>query len=81
MSAGSLEELQGAQEVPAVARLCHNHTEELEKLLPSQIFSSTSSSVSLEGIQGEKPLLSDIQGRGAAAGDRQRISGATQVSF
>lgn len=69
MSAGSLEELQGAQEVPAVARLCHYHTEELEKLPPSQIFSSTNGSVSLEGIQGEKTLLSDVQGCGAAAGD------------
>lgn len=80
LSAGGLEELQGAQEVPAVARLCHHHTEELERLLPSQISSSTHGSNSLERIQGEKTLLSDVQDCDAAAGNGQGIPGSTHVS-
>lgn len=80
MSAGGLEELQGAQEVPAVPGLCHRHTEVLEKLLSSQIFGSCSGSNGLERIQGEEPLLSDVQDCDAATGDGQGIPGSTQVN-
>lgn len=80
MSAGSLEELQGAQEVPAVEGLRHRHSEELETLLSPQIFSSFDGSDSLERIQGEEPLLSDVQERDAAAGGGQGIPGSTQVN-
>ncbi len=80
MSAGSLEELQGAEEVPAVAGLCHRHTEELEKLLSSQIFGSGNDSDGVERIQGEEPLLSDAQDCDAATDDWQGIPGSTQVN-
>lgn len=80
MSAGGLEELQGAQEVPAVPGLCHRHTEELEALLPSQIFGSCNGSGRLERIQGEEPLLSDLQECDAATGAEQGIPGSTQVN-
>lgn len=80
MSAGGLEELQGAQEVPAVAGLCHHHTEELEALHPSQIFGGCNGSNGLERIQGEEPLLSDLQECDAAAGAEQGIPGSTQVN-
>lgn len=63
-----------------MAGLCRRHTEELEELLPSQIFSSCDGSNSLERIQREEPVLSDIQDCGAAAGDEQRILGSTQVN-
>lgn len=79
MSAGGLEELQGASEVPAVAGLCHSHTEELEKLLPSQDSGSRHGSSGLERIQGEEPLLCDVQGCDAATGDGQGALGSTQV--
>lgn len=80
MSAGGLEELQGAQEVPAVSELCHHNSEELEKMLSTQIFGSRNGSKSMERIQGEEPLLSDIQNCDAAAGDGQGIPGSTQVN-
>lgn len=80
MSAGGLEELQGAQEVPAVEGLCHRHTEELEKLLSPQIFSSCNASNSLERIRGEEPLLSDTQSCDTAAGHGQGTPGSTQVN-
>ncbi len=80
MSAGGLEELQGAQEVPAVAGLCYRHTEELETLLSSQVCGSGDGSNSLERIQGEEPLLSDVQMCDAAAGAEQGIPGSTQVN-
>lgn len=50
MSAGSLEELQGAQEVPAVAGVCRDHTAKLEKLLPPQDSGSDNASNGLERI-------------------------------
>lgn len=80
MSAGGLEELQGAQEVPAVAGRCHRHTEELEALLSSQIFGSCNGPNSVERIQGEEPLLSDVQDCDAATGGGQGIPGPTQVT-
>ena len=80
MSAGGLEELQGAQEVPAVAGLCRRHTEELETFLSPQIFSSCNASNCLERIRGEEPLLSDTQGCDTAAGRGQGTPGSTQVS-
>lgn len=80
MSTGVMEELQGAQEVPAVAGLCHRHTEEMETFLSSQIFGSCDSSNGVERVQGEEPLLSDVQECDAASGDGQGMPGSTQVS-
>lgn len=80
LSAGSLEELHRAQEVPAAAGLCRGHTEELEELLPPQNLGSSDSSNSLERIQREEPLLSDLQHCDEAADAGQRIPGSTQVN-
>lgn len=80
MSTGCLEELQGAQEVPAVAGLCYGHTEKVEIFLPLPTFGGCDGSNSLEGVQGEEPLPADVQECDAASGDGQGIPGSTQVS-
>lgn len=63
-----------------MAGLRHHHTEEVETFLSLPIFGSRDSSNSLEGVQGEEPLLPDVQECDAASGDGQGIPGSTQVS-
>lgn len=63
-----------------MAGLRHHHTEEVETFLSSSIFGSCDSSNSLEGVQGEKPLLPDVQECDKASGNGQGIPGSTQVS-
>lgn len=80
MSAGRLAELQGAQEVSAAAGLCRHHTEEMEALLPPQVPGGRGATGSMEGVQGEEALLSDVWGRDATSGSGEGIRGSPQVS-
>lgn len=80
MSTGRLEELQGAQVVPAAAGLCRRHTEEMEAFLSAQIFGGRDASGGVEGVQGEEPLPSDVRGRDATSGAGKGIRGSPQVS-
>ena len=79
VSAGGLEELQRAEEVPPEAAVGHRHPEELEAPLSPQVFGGRDGPGRLERVQGEEPLLPDAQERDAAAGDEQGIPGSTQV--
>lgn len=79
MSAGSLEGLQGAKELPALAGFSGRYTEDLEKLLPSEGSGSYNNSNGLERSQGEEALLQNIQGADAATSSGQRTPGSTQV--
>lgn len=80
MSAGRLEELQGAQEVPATARRCRRHPAEMEAFLPVQICGGCDGSGGVEGVQGEVPLSPDVWERGAASGPGKGSHGSPQVS-
>lgn len=80
MYTGGLEELPGSQEVPAVAGLCRRHTEGVETFVSAEIFGCCDSSDSVERVQGEEPLLSDLQECDAASGAGQGVPGSTQVS-
>lgn len=80
MPADSMEGLQGAQEVSSLAGLCHRHTDEMENVLPVQIFGGCEDSSSVERVQGEETLRSDVQERDASSGHRQGVPGSTQVS-
>lgn len=80
MSTGRLEELQGAQVVPATARLCHRHPEEMEAFLEAQVFGGRDASGGMEGLQGEEPLLSHVRRRDTASGAGKGIRGSPQVS-
>lgn len=80
MSTGRLEGLQGAQEVPAAARLCRRHTAEMEAFLSVQNFGGLDGSGGVEGVQGEEPLSSDVQERDAASGAGKGTRDSPQVS-
>lgn len=79
MPADGMEGLQGAQEVSSLAGLCRCHTDKMENLLPAQIFGSCEDSSSVERVQGEETLRSDMQERDAASGHQQGVPGSTQV--
>lgn len=79
MSAVSLEELQGAPQVSAVAGLCRGHPAELETRLPPQMLGSCDGSGSLERLQREEMLLPDTQECDAAPGPEQGSHGSPQV--
>lgn len=80
MSAGGLEGLQREEKVPALAGFSDRHTEELEKLLPSEGSGSYCNSDSLEGIQGEEALPQNARSDDTVTGKEQRIPRSTQVS-
>lgn len=80
MSAGGLEGLQREEKVPALAGFSDRHTEELEKLLPSEGSGSYYNSDSLEGIQGEEALPQNARSGDTVTGEEQRIPRSTQVS-
>lgn len=80
MHTGSLEELPGSQEVPAVAGLCPRHSEGVETFVSAEIFGCCDSADSMERVQGEEPLLSDLQECDTASDAGQGIPGSTQVS-
>lgn len=80
MSPGRLEELQGAQVVPAAAPLCPGRTEEMEAFLSAQTFGGRDGSDGVEGVPGEEPLPSDVRERDATSGAGKRIRGSPQVS-
>lgn len=79
MCAGGLEELQAAQEVPAVAGRCAGHPEELEAPLSAQMFGSCGGAGGLERVQGAQPLPADAEQRDQAAGAGEGTPGPTQV--
>lgn len=79
MCAGRLEELQGAQEVPAAAGLCPHHPAQMEAFLSVQIFGGRDGSGGVEGVQGEVPLSSDVWERDAAPGPGKGSHGSPQV--
>lgn len=80
MSAGRLEELQGAQVVPAAAPLGRRHPEEMEAFLQAQVFGGRDAPGGVEGLQGEEPLPSDLRQPDAASGTWKGIRGSPQVS-
>lgn len=80
MPAGRLEELQGAQEVPAPAPLCRRHPEEMEALLPPQVLGGRDRPGGVARLQGEEPLLSHVRERDATSGAGKGILGPPQVS-
>lgn len=80
MSAGRLEELQGAQEVPATAGLCCHHPAEMEAFLSLQSFGGCDGSGGVEGLQGEVPLSSHVWQRDATSGPGKGSHGSPQVS-
>lgn len=80
MPAGSMEELQGAQEVPPLEGLCCGHPEELEGSLPAPASGSGDHPGSVEGLRREEDLWPRLQECHATAGRRERLPAATAVS-
>lgn len=80
VSAGRLEELQGAQVVPAAALLGRRHPEEMEAFLQAQVFGGHDAPGGVEGLQGEEPLPSDLRQPDAASGAGEGLRGSPQVS-
>lgn len=81
MPAGGLEELQGAQEVPPVARLGRGHPEGLEDSLPAPAGGSGDHPGGVEGLQPEEDPRPHLQERHAPPGRRQRLPASTSVSW
>lgn len=80
MPAGGVEELPGAQEVPAAAGRGRRPPEELEEPLAAPVGGGRHGPGGVERIPGEEALLADARGRDAAPGDGQGTPGATQVN-